>query len=66
MMGLKVQSFWGTLYHDTPKVLDRRMEGLQGRKEGDKEDTGWLDWGGAYSLSSASSSALLGEEKEEI
>lgn len=70
MMGLKVQPFWGILYHDMPKLLGRRMERLRGRKEGrDKDDTGWLDrgGGGAYSLSSSSSSsALLGEEEEEI
>lgn len=41
MMGLKVQRLWGILYHDMPKLLGRRMEGLQGRKEGDKENTGW-------------------------
>lgn len=69
MMGLKVQPLRGILYHDMPKLLGRRMEGLQGRKEGDKDDTGWLDrrrGGDAYSLSSSSSSALLGEGKEEI
>lgn len=62
---MKVQAFWGILYHDMPKLLGRRIR-LEGRaREIRKTEDGWIGGSDAHSLSS-SSSALLREGKEEI
>lgn len=61
---MKVQAFGGILYHDVPKLLGRRI-GLEGRaREIRKTQDGWIGGSDAHSL--FSSSALLGERKEEI
>lgn len=62
---MKVQAFGGILYHNVPKLLGRRI-GLKGRaREIRKTQDGWIG-GGSDAHSLSSSSALLGEGKEEI